>query len=250
MEMTATTVLTKEFWSALSDDFDSMPRTDIGNWLESEKTHLADYSALTYGELPLWKTLEQMTDSERSVIVFMNIGDAFARIYDALSIVYNPLENYYSNRTYNENSSGSNTRSGKVIVTPTGGTKTETGGNKERTYTNHGTTGQGTTFDNTSDFRNISKDISDGSVKDTFTNYGTETTYKAGTKTETNYSDVKDDASGERHLGEHREGNSGIFSKQDLLQREINLRQKNKIVPILVRMVVDVLNTGVYSSDD
>ena len=47
-----------------------------------------------------------------------------------------------------------------------------------------------------------------------------------------------------------KKGNSGIFSKQDLTQREVRLRIKNRIVPIYVRMVVDTFSSGVWVDDN
>ena len=54
----------------------------------------------------------------------------------------------------------------------------------------------------------------------------------------------------EEKIEENRHGSSGIFSKQDLTQREIDLRLRNRVIPILVRMVVDTFTSGVYSDVD
>ena len=59
-----------------------------------------------------------------------------------------------------------------------------------------------------------------------------------------------DSTDGTVSIDESRSGNSGIFAKQDFIQREIRLRLNNRIIPIMVRMVVDAINSGVWEDDD
>lgn len=244
---TATTTLTSNFWTTLAGRFSALNHENIGLIIDDSADYLANYTEITYGDLPFWDTLADKTMLEIVNMVYLVMGEPFARIFDALDTNYNPLENYFTDRNYGETGSGSNMRTGSVESTPTGTTTTSTSGTRTRTYTNHGTTDQGTTYDDNSDFVNIAKHITDGEVQDGFTNYGTTTTYN-GYKVTQEYKNLKDTAASGKEGEEHRSGNSGIFAKQDLTQREIDLRLRNKAAPILVRMVVDVFNTGVWQT--
>lgn len=244
---TATTTLTSNFWTTLAGRFSALGHANIGVIVDDSADYLANYTEITYGDLPFFDTLADKTMLEIVNMAYLVMGEPFARIFNALDTNYNPLENYFTDRDYEETGSGSNTRTGSVESTPTGSTTTSTSGTRTRTYTNHGTTDQGTTYDDNQDFVNIAKHITDGTVQDGFTNYGNTTTYN-GYKVTQNYQNLKDTAESSKEGEEHRSGNSGIFSKQDLTQREIDLRLRNKAAPILVRMVVDVFNTGVWQT--
>lgn len=246
---TATTTLTSNFWVLLGDRFSAMGHDNIGVIIDDSANYLANYTEITYGDLPFWDNLSEKTQLEIVYMAYLVIGEPFARVFDALDTNYNPLENYFTDRTFNEHGSGSNEKNGSIETTPSGSTSTNTDGTRERSYTNHGSTHQGTTYDKNddTDFVNISKDITDGTVTDSFTNYGTTTTF-TNYKVEQKYNKVTDTASNSKSGGEKRSGSSGIFSKQDLTQREVDLRLRNMVAPILVRMVVDVFNTGVWRS--
>lgn len=248
---TATTTLTSNFWVLLGARFSAMGHDNIGVIIDDSANYLANYTEITYGDLPFWDTLNDKTQLEIVYMAYLVIGEPFARVFNALDANYNPLENYFTDRTYEESGDGSNTKTGKIKTKPEGKIKTYTNGDRKREYTNHGTTDQGTTYDNNQDFVNIAKHLTDGTVKDSFTNYGTTTEYPNGAdqySVTQEFTNVKDTAESSKEGEEHRSGNSGIFSKQDLTQREIDLRLRNKVAPILVRMVVDVFNTGVWRS--
>lgn len=242
---TAKTILTSNFWTTLAGRFSALDHENIGLIIDDSADYLANYTEITYDELPFWDNLADKTMLEIVNMAYLVMGEPFARIFNAMDANYNPLENYFTDRTYNESGSGSNVKTGSIDTTPSGSTKTETNGDRTRGYTNHGSTHQGTTYDNNDDFVNISKDITNGTVSDSFTNYGTTTTF-TNYKVEQKYNNVTDTASNSKNGGENRSGSSGIFSKQDLTQREVDLRLRNRVAPILVRMVVDVFNTGVW----
>lgn len=254
LKPTATTILTSEFWYSLGELFNDDTHTIVGGLIQQSNSELYGYSRLTYDDLPFWAWLSAMSTEEIARLVYIAMGQSFSRIFDALTANYNPLENFFTDGTFTEAGSGSNTKSGSVTTTPSGSVSTTYTGSKETEYGNRINVGQGTTYETASNtiddsaFRNISKNISDGKVTDSFNNYGSSTTFNNPT-TQT-FNNLKDTASTSKTTTENKKGNSGIFSKQDLTQREVNLRIKNRIFPILVRMVVDVLNTGVYSSDD
>lgn len=225
-------ILTSEFYVALADAFNDAGYTDIYAMMGTYEGAIQQYALLMYTDLLAMDMLEPLTDEERANIAYVCMGESFARIFTLLMKEYDPFENYFTDRTMDDDASGNTTRTGGYSDTPSG--------TKRRNYTEAGTMGQGTTFDNASDWRNISKTTQGGNVDDTFINYS-----------ETRaYNNMKDTASSNRDIEEHRKGNSGIFAKQDLASREIQLRLKNRIVPIFVRMVIDVLNKGVWLDGD
>lgn len=244
---TAKTILTSNFWTLLGARFSALEHDNVGVIIDDSADYLANYTEITYGDLPFWDTLADKTMLEIVYMAYLVMGEPFARVFNALDANYNPLENYFTDRTYNESGSGSNVKTGSIDTTPSGSTSTSTNGERERSYDDHGSKHLGTTYDKSgdNDFANISKDETNGSVTDKFTNYGTTTTF-TNYKVEQKYNNVTDTASNSKNGGENRSGSSGIFSKQDLTQREVDLRLRNRVAPILVRMVVDVFNTGVW----
>lgn len=244
---TAKTVLTSSFWTLLGARFSAFEHSNVGVVIDDSADYLANYTEITYGDLPFWDTLAEKTQLEIVYMAYLVIGEPFAKVFDAMSAEYDPLENYFTNRTYNEHGSGSNEKNGSIDTTPSGSTSTKTSGKRERSYTDHGSKHLGTTYDKNgdNDFANISKDETNGTITDDFTNYGTTTDF-TNYKIEQKYNKVTDTASNSKSGGEKRSGSSGIFSKQDLTQREVDLRLRNMVAPILVRMVVDVFNTGVW----
>lgn len=243
---TAMTVLKADFWTALGGLFISSDFADIGGLIQANASNLEGYSTLTYGNMPFFDYLSTMTASEIANLVFLVIGNSYKRIFDALTASYNPLENFYTSAEYVENSTADNVKTGSITTTLSGTVTTENKGTKTIGLSNEETIVSGTTYDNTSDFKNIGKNQHSYTETEGFSNgYGTETSYDDFGDTQT-FNRVRDDASGYKDTTEEKSGNSGIFSKQDLTKREINLRLSNSAFPVLVRMCVDCLNSGVW----
>jgi hypothetical protein len=202
--------------------------------LERFKNEIVAYTEMMYDTLYAMDYLEDKSTTIRANMIYMCIGNSFHKIFEALTTQYDPLENFFTHRLLTDTTNGSNER--------TGGYSDTANGKKERSYDDHGTTGMGTTFESygDTDFRNISKTKTNGTVTDDFTNYGQARTYD----------NMKDTVNSSKSVSENKSGNSGIFSKQDLTTREIALRMKHRIIPIFVRMCVDVVNKGVWKDDD
>ena len=174
------------------------------------------------------------TEMMYDTLYAMCMGNSFHKIFEALTTQYDPLENFFTRRMLTDSTNGSNTRTGGYSDTPSG--------SKTRSFTNYGNIGQGTTFESygDGDFRNISKTKTDGTINEGYSNYSETRSYQ----------NMKDDILSTKSVSENKNGNSGIFSKQDLTTREIALRLKHRIIPIFVRMCVDVVNKGVWKDDD
>lgn len=248
---TAETILTSEFFYQFALNYNMEPgESNLMTFLVTYQQHLAKYVVVNYKGLGFMKDLNPMETTFNANYAFMLMGDAVKRIYDALTADYDPLENYFTDRTMSTDTTDTNERTGDKDVQKTGQVSSTQGGSKTRSYTNHGSTGQATSFESygDDDFKNVSKDITSGTITDAFNQYGSTTTYGTPNNpmSEKTVYNVTDDRTLGEDIEEHRAGNSGIFSKQDLTQRELTLRQNNLFVKTFVRMLVDAFNTGVW----
>lgn len=254
--MKAQEVLTANFWR----EFGSMADTDgyhaVLLALEDPDA-VAGYSTITYADLPLWDWLEDYSDLKRAELAYTVCGQAIGKVAEALAKNYDPLENFYTDGTSETDYGKTVTKSGKETTSPSGTITHSRTGEHEIENENTVSLGQSTTYDDAdssvptpldtvdSSLVNVGRNINKGTSKETFNNYADTTSYTSY-KVEKEYDDVAEAHSGTDSTEEHRSGNSGIFSKQDLTQREINLRLRNLLVPIIVRQVVDVFNSGVW----
>jgi hypothetical protein len=254
--MKAQEVLTANFWR----EFGSMADTDGYHavLLALEDLDAVEgYSKITYSDLPLWDWLEDYSDLKRAELAYTVCGHAVGKVAESLAKNYDPLENFFTDGTSDTDYGKTVTKNGKEITTPSGTITNSRNGEHEVENEGFASLGQSTTYDDAdssvpspidsadSSLVNVGRNINKGKTKETFNNY-TDTTSYTNYKVEKEYSDVAEVQSGTDSTEEHRSGNSGIFSKQDLTQREINLRLRNLLVPIIVRQVVDVFNSGVW----
>lgn len=246
---TAETILTSEFFYQYALNYDMDPAgSNLMTFIIKYQQHLAKYVVVNYKGLGFMEDLNPMETTFNATYAFMLIGDAVKRIYDALTADYNPLENYFTDREMGTTTDNTDVRTGSVDKTIGGSIGTTRTGSREREYDEHTNVGQATTFENyrtDNDFKNVSKNTESGKITDTYKSFGTTTTYN-GYNEKTQYNQLQDKHDGQEDIEEHRSGNSGIFSKQDLTQRELALRQNNLFVKTFVRMLVDAFNTGVW----
>jgi hypothetical protein len=272
MKLKAKELLTSNFFDLLGASIEAHGYEAAGTYVVDNKEAIAAYSTLMYANIPFWDFLDDLLISEIVEMTYVAIGGAWSKIFNALMTEYNPLENFFTDGTSETDGSGSLTKEGEEsiskegseITTPSGKMLNTRTGDRITEYENRGNIGQGTTYDSATtdptsdDFYNISKNIIEGKEKEKFNNYKSETSFenysvehtfenRADTKS---FTDRVDSTTNHEEVEEHRRGNSGIFSKQDLIQREIKLRFNNQVVPILVRMIVDTFNTGVWENDD
>lgn len=217
---------------------------------ESNQTAIQQYVSMKYKWLEVWEDLEDLTEADWERMAYLEMGIAFGKIFNTLMKEYDPLENYFTNRNVDENESRGINSTEENTTTPTGSVKNTATGSVDHTYENTTSVNQGTTYDayGDNDFKNISKNKQTGGTKDTYNNYANTTSYEGNYHVTENKEGEKSETIG-RELTETRAGASGIFSKQVLTKQEIDLRLGHRIIPIFCRMVVDVFNTGVYSSD-
>lgn len=258
---TANQVLNRDFWEAFRLSASGFNLDQTVSFLDNYTDYIAleKYCDMKYGDIPFFKELSEIDEFDAAGLAIMEMGMAFERIVSVIMAQYNPLENYFTDRNVETGTESSLTKSGKEVTTPSGKSIVTDKGKIKRSYDGSDTIGQGTTYDSatttpdsSNDFYNISKTINNLTISeesDSQNPRAKETSFDQY-KVERSFNDRKDEGESTETIEEHRSGNSGIFSKQDLSQREIDLRLRNKLVPILCRMVVSVFEMGVYHADD
>lgn len=258
-------ILTTETWQWLTRNFKTAygEESAIYAFLSDIDSDLHDYTVLFYNGLMTIVGVD-VQDHVVADMAFLHMGDAFKRIFDSLTAEYNPLENFFTDGTFSKDGKEVLEKSGAEVTTPYGSIKREHSGQSSSENEGSFSVGQGTTYDSatttppttdaaTTDLYNISRNIQRNKVKSilgdgTGQDVPTETTTYDNHHVDKSYEARKDERSYEDYEeSTNKHGNSGIFSKQDLTQREIRLRIKNRIIPIYVRMVVDTFSTGVWS---
>lgn len=255
--MKAQEVLTANFWREFGSMADSDGYHAVLLALEDPEA-VEGYSKITYSDLPLWDWLEDYSDLKRAELAYTVCGHAVGKVAESLAKNYDPLENFFTDGTSDTTYGKTVTKDGKEITTPKGTVTHYRKGEHTIEMENSVSLGQSTTYDDAdssvptpldtadSSLVNVGRNINKGKTKENFDNFGDSTTYDENYKVEKSFEDFAETQSGTDSTEEHRSGNSGIFSKQDLTQREINLRLRNLLVPIIVRQVVDVFNSGVW----
>lgn len=241
-------ILTSNFFNKFALEY-SMPvaENNLMTFIITYQEHFAKHVVVNYKDLEFMDDLLVEEPEFNAKYAFALLGENIKRIYDALMADYNPLENYFTDREMGTTTDNTDVRTGdfdKTIGGSIGSTRT---GSRDREYDAHTNVGQATTFEDfgDNDFRNVSKNTESGKITDTYRGFGSTTTYNQY-KENTKYNQLQDKHDGQEDIEEHRSGNSGIFSKQDLTQRELTLRQTNLFMKTMVRMLVDAFNTGVW----
>lgn len=261
-------VLKTEVWEKITAKFEEEfgATSAVSTFVSDYEDELEDYVGFDYHGL--MTIVPDGTSSDKiASIAFMHMGHAFERIFFALNSHYNPLENFFTDGTFTKDGNVEVSKEGTERTTPSGEVIVEKEGKTYSTSDGSFDVGQGSTYDastttpptttsSASDLFNISRDIKHNEVESTFgdksgSNHPKTTTSFDDYKVEKTYEDFKQTTTYDDYEEtEHKSGNSGIFSKQDLTQREVKLRLKNRILPIYVRMVVDTFSTGVWASDN
>lgn len=258
-------LLTEEMWESLTDLFGSRFGYDsaIYLFLDEIDEELNYYVRLFYADLDT--IVGSTTPADMAArMAFLHIGDAFKRIFDILMKDYDPLENFFTKGEFTKSGSIEEEKTGTEKTTPNGKIKVIQSGEATNETENTFSVGQGSTFDTAtttppgtddaaSDLYNISRNINHAKNKQVLGNNGqnfpTTTTEYLDHYVEKSFTNRKDTTGYKNYKeGEDKHGNSGIFSKQDLVSREVKLRLRDRVIPIYVRMVVDCFSSGVWGS--
>lgn len=218
----------------------------VKNFIRTNAVTLAMTVKLKYAGLELIDYTADLDEEEMAELAYAEIGESILKIYSVMVKNYDPMENFFTHREYESHSGGSITKTGKETTQPSGTVSVSSTGNKEHEYMNRTDIGYSTTYDNTNDWRKTNEHVISGSEKDKFNSFGTNTTYQ-NYKVDTTFDNRKDETKANSHGHEDKNGNSGIFSKQDLLTRELKVRFRYRMCDILTRMIIDFFNCGVWS---
>lgn len=265
MAMKIQEALTRTTWEDLTDEFKTAYGDDspVYLFLSSIDEDISYMVSMDYRDLG---TIIDDDVPEHLIarMAFLHMGSAFKRIFDVLTAEYDPFENFFTEGTFSKSGKIEDAKTGTETTTPSGKVEVSKKGQSSSESNGSFSVGQGSTYDtatttpptdasSANDLYNISRNINNSKVKnilgdDNGTNLPTITTeYKDNYHVSKTFTDRKDTTSFDDYLEEtNKRGNSGIFSKQDLAQREVKLRLKNRIVSIYVRMVVDTFSTGVW----
>lgn len=258
-------LLTMEMWMEMSDLFGARFGYDssIYLFLDEIDEELNYYVRLFYADLGT--VVGSDTPAEMAArMAFLHVGDAFKRIFDILMKDYDPLENFFTKGEFTKSGSIEEEKTGTEKTTPNGKIKVIQSGEATNETENTFSVGQGSTFDTAtttppgtddaaSDLYNISRNINHAKNKQVLGNNGqnfpTTTTEYLDHYVEKSFTNRKDTTGYKNYKeGEDKHGNSGIFSKQDLVSREVKLRLRDRVIPIYVRMVVDCFSSGVWDN--
>ena len=242
----AETILTSEFFYQFAIQYDE--DEPVRAFMIEYDQEFYKHTVVNYKGLKFMDDLYAEQTTANATYAFALMGDALRRMFDALAADYNPLENYFTDRTMGTVVDAEDNKTGTKATARTGSDSTTWSGSRNRDYTNYGSEDASTTFENPGtlaqpNYSPVSKTKQTGSVNDTFTSYGSTTTH--GTTDTVTYN-VKNEHDSTEDITENRSGNSGIFSKQDLTTRELTLRQGNLFLKTAVRMLVDAFNVGVW----
>ena len=258
-------LLTTEMWQSLTDSFGIRfgYDSDIYLFLDDIDEELNYYVRLFYADLGTVVGAE--TPAEMAArMAFLHVGDAFKRIFDILMKEYDPLENFFTKGKFTKAGNFEVEKTGSERTTPSGKIKVSQSGEASNEAESTFSVGQGSTFDtatttppatdgSASDLYNISRNINHAKNKQVLGNNGqnlpTTTTEYENHYVEKTFNNRKDTTKYNNYEeGEDKHGNSGIFSKQDLVSRELKLRLRDRVIPIYVRMVVDCFSSGVWDN--
>lgn len=242
----AETILTSEFFYQLASQYDADEPVRAFMLEFNEEFH--KHVVVNYKGLRFISDIYPEQTIANAVYAYALLGEALRRVFNALTADYNPLENYFTDRTMGTVVDSTDAKTGTKSLERTGTDETTFEGDKTREFTNYGSEDASTTFENpgtieSPNYSPVSKTKQTGTIKDAYNSYGSTTEHNTTDATEydvTNKHDSTEDVT------ENRSGNSGIFSKQDLTTRELTLRQGNLFLKTAVRMLVDAFNTGVW----
>lgn len=242
----AETILTSEFFyqfASLYDEDEPVRAFILEYDQEFHKHVVVNYKGLKFiDDFYAEQTIANAT------YAFALMGDSLRRMFDALAADYNPLENYFTDRTMGTVVDSEDKKTGTKTLRRTGTDETTFEGDRTRQFTNYGSEDSGTTFEDPGtlaapNYVPISKTKQTGTIKDAYSSYGSTTEHNTNDATVYN---TKNEHDSTEDITENRSGNSGIFSKQDLTTRELTLRQGNLFMKTAVRMLVDAFNVGVW----
>ena len=243
----------EDFFNALGV---ALGESDCAQFIIDSKVGLHIHILLNY-DMPIHSELKDQTPAYLATNYFAPLyGQTLIKLFNALTIEYNPLHNTDVTTTENANSSFEHTSEYDSDKKKTGSDREILGGKDSysNTVTENNTHNYSTTYDD------ISLDVTDKTGKPTTqathaysdegeTSYGKNTTLSYGS-TESHEGSDTNSGSDESHRGIHRVGNIGITPNQRLIEIELNLRLRNQFFSQITAFLVEAFASGLWGDDD
>lgn len=199
---------------------------------------------------PIWNEEDESTTSDILTAFRFDVAgllkkneENYTRLFNLLSIEYEPLENYNKTSTITDTESGENTdttTNGERVTTDVLGEAVATDVNGSQTTTDT----DGIVGFNSAEFSDSDQSVS---VDDTYTDTHTDAEH-TNTRTEAEVEDTKTTAFG--HVNTRQEntyGNIGVTTSQQMAQSEIDLWNKFKFYDVIFN---DIITELCYFADD
>lgn len=167
-------------------------------------------------------------------------GPNFAKIYEALSTEYAPLENY--NRIETSDRSTTDNRTTERGLEATG---TTSGSANTSTDSNGSTSGSNNMKKNA--FNTAMTDVENTSSSGSNTDHSTAASTNSASTSNITTEAVAEDGSGTEHVSSTIRGNIGVTTSQQMLESEAELRMKWNYLEIVIKDFID--RTTVYSPE-
>ena len=237
-------VFTEEDGNPLTQLFNTTPSIRDKNYSTSFKDTLYLMFLYQYGDRYISPVLERIINKmDNNEMTILAMGGAFAGIYSntldrlhkALTIEYNPIENYSATETY----------------TDTRQLSDRTVDSLNKTITDNSTTDTDTDTDNTVNTElkksgyNVAEPITDTiqNTTENNTSSNTETVERSGNETHAGQSDKTVTETITRNL--QRSGNIGVTTSQQMIESELTLRN-NDFWEILLKKFADTFTLSIY----
>lgn len=253
----------------------------LHEFLTGHENQLYYISLKICSDATLNNIFDNVSDVDCCAIVYDFYKQKWERTFSVLTMKYNPIENYsmtemmtdYENKpgtetSYNDyhekttgvSATGTTTKNGKDItaVSATENNITVT----ETTTENPSTENSVTSMDDTTTPQLHDKQMMTGDTAQKILNSAYTDTEKLGTtKTEnvdtgiiadaaTNHLNVDSAVTGmQSHMGT-RSGNIGVTTSQQMLESELSIADRDKMMFIIVSDVCDFFNGGIYDASD
>lgn len=253
---------------------------NLHNFLNGLENQMYYTSLKICSDALLDNIFEDVNETDCCAIVYDFYKQKWERAFNVLTMKYNPLENYsmsemmtdYENRPGTETSfhdyhekttgvsaTGTTTMSGKDItsVSATAGNVSVTETITEKPTTENSVTSMDDTTPHVHD-----KQMMSGDSAEKILNSGYTDTEKTGlTKNEnvdtgivasadTNHLNVDSAVTGmQSHIGT-RSGNIGVTTSQQMLESELSIAERDKMLYIIVSDICDFFNGGVYDDSN
>lgn len=226
--------------------------SDLSTYLQSVSVSISTEIEIRYDKLLALDDFEEYLEVQGEEFVadyiFNRISNEVERIYQALTIQYNPKYNYH--RDISERNTGEDSHL-------YGGTDSDGLSGTDNTHSSDSLDVDNTTVKDNSIFSSNTYDSANSEglrpTDKQENEYQTHEDYEEVYNTQTTYGKTKTTTYGKtlrmtygRNVSTSIEGNNGIYPFPDLIKKEYDLRMKHKLFDTIVSIIVKSVSSGVW----